>query len=198
GTWELDGGGALMNQAIHSVDLLLSLMGPVAEIGAQTTLLAHKRIAVEDHAVATLRFKNGALGVIEASTAIYPGYLKRIEIHGTEGSAVLEEEDLVKWDFAKKRARDTAILEKMASKTSTGGGAADPAAIGHHGHAAQFRDVVRAIRKGTAPAIDGPEGRRSVEVILAIYKAAETGRTVALPLKSDPVLKARKSGVGRR
>ncbi|HLA85054.1 MAG TPA: Gfo/Idh/MocA family oxidoreductase [Thermoguttaceae bacterium] len=192
GTWELDGGGALMNQAIHSVDLLVSLMGPVAEVRAQTALLAHERIAVEDHAVATLRFANGALGVIEASTAVYPGYLKRIEIHGTEGSAALEEEDLVKWDFAKRKARDAAILEKMASKSSGAGGAADPAAIGHHGHAMQFRDVVRAIRKGTAPSIDGPEGRRSVEVILAIYKAAETGRAVELPLKSDPVLNSRK------
>ena len=196
GTWELDGGGALMNQAIHSVDLLLSLMGPVAEIRAQAALLAHERIAVEDHAVATLRFENGALGVIEASTVVYPGYLKRIEIHGTKGSAMMEEEDIVKWDFAKVRATDKAIHQKMAEQTSGGGGAADPAAIGHHGHACQFREVVKAIQKGTSPSIDGPEGRRSVEVILAIYKAAETGRAVTLPLKSDPVLKARKNGMG--
>lgn len=197
GTWELDGGGALMNQAIHSVDLLLWLMGPVAEVRAQTGLLAHQRIAVEDVAMATLRFASGAMGVIEASTAVYPGYLKRIEIHGSEGSAVMEEEDLVKWDFAKKKARDAEIQKKMAEKVSGGGGAADPAAIGHHGHARQFRDVVRAIKKGGQPLIDGPEGRRSVEVILAIYKAAETGRAVRLPLASDPVLKARKVGVAR-
>ena len=197
GTWELDGGGALMNQAIHSVDLLLWLMGPVAEVRAQTGLLAHQRIAVEDVAMATLRFASGAMGVIEASTAVYPGYLKRIEIHGSEGSAVMEEEDLVKWDFAKKKARDAEIQKKMAEKVSGGGGAADPAAIGHHGHARQFRDVVRAIKKGGQPLIDGPEGRRSVEVILAIYKAAETGRAVRLPLASDPALKARKVGVAR-
>jgi UDP-N-acetyl-2-amino-2-deoxyglucuronate dehydrogenase len=192
GTWKLDGGGALMNQAIHSVDLLLSLMGPVVEIRAQTALLAHQRIAVEDHAVATLRFANGALGVIEASTVCYPGYLKRIEIHGTEGSAMMEEEDLVKWDFAKTRASDKAIHEKMAQRVSGGGGAADPAAIGHHGHARQFLDVVKAIQKKASPAIDGREGRRSVEVILGIYKAAETGRPVLLPLESDPTLNARK------
>jgi len=197
GTWELDGGGALMNQAIHSVDLLLWLMGPVAEVRAQTGLLAHQRIAVEDVAMATLRFASGAMGVIEASTAVYPGYLKRIEIHGSEGSAVMEEEDLVKWDFAKKKARDAEIQKRMAEKVSGGGGAADPAAIGHHGHARQFRDVVRAIKRGGQPLIDGPEGRRSVEVILAIYKAAETGRAVRLPLASDPVLKARKVGVAR-
>src|SRR5204863_3538456 len=81
GTWELDGGGALMNQAVHSVDLLAWFMGPVTEITAHCGTLAHERIAVEDTAVATLRFASGALGVLEASTAAYPGYLKRIELH---------------------------------------------------------------------------------------------------------------------
>lgn len=196
GTWEFDGGGALMNQAIHSVDLLTWLMGPVVEVRAKTGLIAHERIAVEDIALATVEFANGALGVIEASTAIYPGYLKRIEIHGSEGSAVIEEEDIVKWDFAKKKPRDEAILDKMANRKSGGGGAADPAAIGHHGHTKQFKDVLQAIKKGTTPAIDGCEGRRSVEIILAVYKAAETGSAVKLPLASDPVLKARKKGKG--
>ena len=198
GTWELDGGGALMNQAIHSVDLLTWFMGPVQEITAQSATLAHERIAVEDTIVATLRFANGALGVIEATTAAYPGYLKRIEIHGSEGSAALEEEDLVKWDFRGKDRRDAAIRRRMAQTTSGGGGASDPAAIGHHGHREQFRDVLAAIDENRAPAIDGPEGRRSVEIILGIYKAAETGRTVTLPLKSDPVLKARSKKKGAK
>ncbi len=191
GTWALDGGGALMNQAIHSVDLLTWIMGPVVEVQAHTATLAHKRIEVEDTAMATVRFANGALGVIEATTAVYPGYLKRIEIHGSEGSAVLEEEDIKRWDFAKPRTSDQAILDAMRKATSGGGGASDPAAIGHHGHAAQFRDFVDAVRKDRRPAIDGLEGRRSVEIILAIYKSAETGKAVRLPLKSDPVLKAR-------
>ena len=192
GTWQLDGGGALMNQAIHSVDLLTWLMGPVVEIRAQTATLAHRRIDVEDTAVATLRFKSGALGIIEATTAAWPGYLKRIEIHGSEGSAVLEEEDLKVWDFAKRRASDAAILKQMAASRSTGGGASDPTAIGHHAHAEQFRNVLRAIRTGKKPAIDGVEGRRSVEIILGIYKAAETGKSITLPLKSDPVFGARR------
>ena len=195
GTWELDGGGALMNQAIHSVDLLTWLMGPVVEVRAQIGLLAHERIAVEDIALATVAFANGAMGVIEASTAIYPGYLKRIDIHGSAGTAVMEEEDIIKWDFAKPVKRDAEILQKMAEHKSSGGGAADPKAIGYHGHMKQFQDVLTAMKKGTKPLIDGPEGRRSVEIILAIYKAAETGRAVQLPLASDPVLKARKSGV---
>ena len=196
GTWQFDGGGALMNQAIHSVDLLLWLMGPVVEVRAMTGLLAHQRIAVEDVALATVAFANGALGVIEASTAVYPGYLKRIEIHGSQGSAMMEEEDIVKWDFAKPAKRDAAIHRAMASRKSGGGGASDPKAIGHHGHARQFQDVLGAIKKGTRPLVDGPEGRRSVELILAIYKAAETGRAVRLPLSADPVLRARKTGVG--
>jgi predicted dehydrogenase len=192
GTWELDGGGALMNQAIHSVDILTWLMGPVVEITAQAGLLAHERIAVEDTVVATLKFKNGALGVIEATTAAFPGYLKRIEVHGSEGSAAMEEEDVVAWDFAKSAAGDTAVHQRMAERISTAGGANDPSAIGHHGHTEQFRDVLDAIRKNRKPAIDGHEGRRSVEIILAIYKAAETGKSIKLPLASDPVLQARK------
>jgi predicted dehydrogenase len=192
GTWKLDGGGELMNQAVHSVDLLAWLMGPVAEVTAQMATLAHERIAVEDTAVATLKFKNGALGVIEASTAAYPGYLKRIEIHGSEGTAVMEEEDIKTWDFAKKQKRDDQIHRRMAQHHSTGGGASDPAAIGHQGHAKQFADVVDAIKKNRDPSVDGNEGRRSIEIILAIYKSAEAGKAVSLPLKADPALAARK------
>lgn len=188
GTWALDGGGALMNQAVHTVDLLAWLMGPVVEVQAYTATLAHERIEVEDVCTATLKFANGALGVLEATTAAYPGYLKRIELHGSEGSAVLEEEDVKAWDFMKKQRSDAAVHRQMASSKSTGGGAADPAAIGHHGHMLQFQDFVDAIRKDRAPAIDGPEGRRSIEIILAIYQSAKTGKKVTLPLKADPKL----------
>ena len=180
GTWELDGGGALMNQAIHSVDLLAWLMGPVAEISALTGLVAHERIEVEDVAAASLRFKNGALGTLEATTAAYPGYLKRIEIHGTAGSAVIEEEDIIKWDFAESKEEDAAIRESMDGKLSGGGGAADPAAISFKPHAKQFADVMKAIETGGKPAIDGDEGRRSVEIITGVYESAKTGRVVKL------------------
>ena len=180
GTWSLDGGGALMNQAIHSVDLLTWLMGPVVEVSAVTGLLAHKRIEVEDVVVATLRFASGALGVIEATTAAWPGSLKRIELSGTTGSATLEEEDLVKWDFEQSQPEDELIRQSMASKISGGGGAADPAAIGHHGHAKLFANVLHAIEMGEKPLIDGQEGRRSVEIITAIYESARTGQKVTL------------------
>jgi len=188
GTWALDGGGALMNQAVHSVDLLLWFMGPAVEVSAYTATLAHKRIEVEDVAVANVKFANGALGVIEASTATWPGELKRIEISGDGGSAILREEDLAVWKFAKETKNDEAIRQKMASRTQTGGGAADPKAIGYHGHMLQFQDVLNAIKKGKQPLIDGPEGRKAIELILAIYKSAETGKAIKLPLASDPVL----------
>jgi UDP-N-acetyl-2-amino-2-deoxyglucuronate dehydrogenase len=181
GTWKLDGGGALMNQAIHSVDLLLWIMGPVTEVCAMTATLAHERIEVEDVAVATLKFASGALGVIEATTTAFPGTLKRIEISGSHGSAILEEEDIKQWTFAQESPEDEQIRQRMAGKTKTGGGAADPAAIGHHGHKALFEEVIQAIQEGRPSALDGYEGRRSVEVIEAIYQSARSGTKILLP-----------------
>lgn len=180
GTWKLDGGGALMNQAIHSVDLLIWLMGPAEEVMAYTTTLAHERIEVEDVATATVRFASGALGVIEATTAGFPGSLKKIELSGSAGTAILEEEDIIKWDFAEETPEDEVLKTQMMGKNSTGGGAADPAAIGHHAHAELFRDFLEALEQNRAPAIDGYEGRRSVELILAIYESAKTGKAVKL------------------
>ncbi len=135
-----------MNQAIHSVDLLLWLMGPVVEVSAHTALLAHTHIEVEDVATATLRFANGALGVIEATTAAFPGSLKKIELSGSEGMAVLEEESIIKWQFAKMTKRDQQLLDEMQNRTKTGGGAADPAAIGHHAHASCSKNSSRRSR----------------------------------------------------
>ncbi|MEL6105108.1 MAG: Gfo/Idh/MocA family oxidoreductase [Planctomycetota bacterium] len=180
GTWELDGGGALMNQAIHSVDLLLWLMGPVKQISAMTATMTHERIEVEDVAVANLKFENGALGVIEATTTAYPGALKRIEISGSEGSAILEEEDIKQWEFADETPEDATLRKEMLGKTETGGGAADPAAIGHHGHTLLFEEAVSAITENRPSILDGREGRRSVEVICAIYESAKTGQIIHL------------------
>jgi predicted dehydrogenase len=101
---------------------------------------------------------------------------------------------LAVWKFAKETKNDEAIRQKMAGRTQTGGGAADPKAIGHHAHMLQFQDVLNAIKKGKQPLIDGPEGRKAIELILAIYKSAETGKPVKLPLAGDPVLKARSKG----
>jgi len=180
GTWELDGGGALMNQAIHTIDLLTWLMGPVVEVTAHTALLAHDRIEVEDTAVAALKFANGALGTIVGTTASYPGYLKRVEISGSSGSAILEEEDIIRWDFAESLPSDAAVQEAMANRKSGGGGAADPAAINFSGHAKLFANMMAAIDGKEKLVVDGPEGCRSVAIILAIYESAKKGKTIAV------------------
>ena len=180
GTWKLDGGGALMNQAIHSVDLLLWLMGDVDEVSAMTATLTHDRIEVEDTAVATVKFKCGALGVIEATTTAFPGTLKRIEISGSHGSAILEEEDIRQWEFVEPQDEDEAIRRDMAGRTQTGGGASDPSAIGHAGHTALFEEFAAAVREGRASALDGHQGRRSVALINAIYESARRGQIVRL------------------
>ena len=181
GTARFDGGGALMNQGIHAVDLLLWLMGPVESVFSYGATLAHRNIEVEDTAVAALRFRSGALGVIEGSTAAFPGSPKRIELCGDRGSAALEEESLPVWKFAEERAEDAEIAARFSARSGSGG-AADPAAIGHRGHALQFADIVHSIREGKRPAVDGREARKAVELILAIYRSARTGLEIKLPL----------------
>lgn len=178
GTWKLDGGGAYMNQAIHNVDLLQWFMGDVAEVVAFTGTLAHERIEVEDTGVAAVKFQNGALGTIEATTSAFPGLLKKTEIHGTQGTVIVEQDDVLLWKFEPATADDDAIRAKFAQKVGGGGGASDPKAISYAGHAAQLTDFVAAIRENRAPLVDGEEGRKSVGIILAIYESARTGRAV--------------------
>ncbi len=182
GTWDLDGGGALMNQAIHNVDLLSWLMGDVESIVALMATLAHARIEVEDTAVASLRFKNGALGVIEAATSAYPGLLKRTEIHGDRGSARVEQDDITLWDFQEKVPSDNEVFAAMAGTSGFKAGASDPRGITHLGHRDQLTDFLQAIDRGKSPSVDGREGRKSVEIIRAVYQSARTGQVVKLPL----------------
>jgi len=182
GTWALDGGGAYMNQAIHNIDLLQWFMGDVTEVCAITATLAHERIEVEDVGVAAIKFKNGAIGTIEATTAAWPGHLKRTEIHGTTGSAIVEQDDLLLWQFEKAKPKDKLIREKFAKTIGGSGGASDPQAISCSGHRKQLKDFVTAIQTGSTPQISGDEGRKAVEIILAIYQAARSGRKVQIPL----------------
>jgi predicted dehydrogenase len=180
GTKALDGGGALMNQAIHNVDLLQWLMGRPTHICGFTATLAHERIEVEDTAVACLRFGNGALGVIQATTSVHPGLPKTIGIHGDRGTAVIEQEDVLRWDFQPETEEDKAIRQRFAQKVGASGGASNPAAISYEYHRRQLADFVQAIQTGKEPLVDGREGRKAVEIILAIYRSAETGRAVEL------------------
>ena len=180
GTWKLDGGGALMNQGIHSVDLLQWYMGDVAEVQAVMTNVKHKTIEVEDTVVATLHFENGALGVIQCSTAVYPGALKRIEIMGTSGTAILEESNLIKWQFEQPAANDEAIQKSMSAKTVSHGGVSNPADISFYGHQKQLEDMIVSVQTNKKPLIDARDGRKSVAIVLAIYESARSGKKVRL------------------
>jgi predicted dehydrogenase len=182
GTQALDGGGALMNQAIHNVDLLLWMMGEVKQISGFTATLAHERIEVEDTAVACIQFASGALGVIQATTSVFPGLPKTIGIHGDKGTVVIEQEDILRWELSPEVPEDHKIKERFAKKVGASGGASDPSAISYQGHARQLADFVEAIEQKRAPLVDGREGRRAVEVILAIYRSMEQGKAITLPL----------------
>jgi UDP-N-acetyl-2-amino-2-deoxyglucuronate dehydrogenase len=178
GTWKYDGGGALMNQSIHYIDLLQSFMGPIESVYAHCETLA-RDIEVEDTAVATLKFKNGALGVIEGATSIYPGLDVRIGIHGTDGSAVLDGETLDVWEFKDANPEDI-ILKAKLQKTGSSG-AKDPTAfMDSKGHQLQFEDMIEAIQLGRDPEVSGYEGRKSVEIISAIYQSSKEGKPILI------------------
>ncbi|MBM3216817.1 Gfo/Idh/MocA family oxidoreductase [Candidatus Poribacteria bacterium] len=182
GTRALDGGGALMNQSIHAIDLLQWMMGPVSKVAAFTDTLAHERIEVEDTAVACLRFASGALGVIEGTTSVFPGFFKKLEISGTKGSIILQEEDLAFWQFDDDSPEDETIRREYGGRTQTGGGASDPAAIGFEAHRKQFAEFLDVLDSGAPLTVDGREARKAVEIILGVYRAAETSSVVSLPL----------------
>lgn len=165
-----DGSGVLMNQGIHAVDLMLWFAGDVDELCAYTTVLGHERIEVEDTAAACLKFRNGALGIIEGTTASWPGFLKRIEICGTKGSVILEDESIRAWCFEDKREGDDEVVLRYASSSSPGG-ASDPMAISSSGHIASIQDVVDALNEGREPFITGEEALRAVRVVSACLKS---------------------------
>jgi len=181
GTRKFDGGGALMNQGIHQIDLLLSFMGPVKSVVAKTATAAHEGIEVEDLACAILSFENGAMGVIEGSTAIWPGHPARVEIHGMNGSVVIEEGEIRFWQFREEKDGDAAVQANLDKKSDLGSGAGDPlASLRHEGHRRQIEDFARAILEGRPPAVYGREARRAVELIEAVYRSAESGMPAEL------------------
>lgn len=190
GTWELDGGGVLMNQGIHSIDLLQWLMGPVRTVYAHTDTLAH-RMEAEDVAVAVVRFANGALGTLAGTTGAYPGVGTRIEVYGDRGSAVIADDRLATLHLwtegdevsaygasAAQRAEAEVGQAEMLSEMPSA--ARDPSAIGIASHVAQIADMVEAIRDDRPPLVDGEAGRRPVEIILGVYESARTHQEVTL------------------
>jgi len=175
GTWALDGGGALMNQGIHYVDLLQWMLGPVQSIFGHVDTLVKQRIEVEDTAVACMRFASGALGVIEACTSAKTGVPARLEIRGEKGTVAIEDGNVVIWDV---EGDEGFALETV----DTGSGSTNPMAITDIGHQAQICDMVAAINEGRPPVVDGREARKAIEIISGIYRSSNTGSPIKLPL----------------
>ena len=172
GTWAMDGGGALMNQGIHSVDLLLWLAGEVQSVIGRCNTLSRK-IEVEDTAQAILQFQNGAVGIIESTTCAYPGLPTRIEIHGEKGSIGLQHDKIVHWEV---EGDD----RQVDATESDGEGHADPKAISTRGHILQIQDFVDSIIQDRKPAVDIFEARRSVACIEAIYQSSRENKSIQL------------------
>lgn len=177
GTWALDGGGALMNQGIHNIDLLNYLVGPVTGVVARIDTLAH-RMETEDTAVALLTFANGALGAIEGSTGSWPGDPGRVELHGDRGTIALEDGRIVTWKLIGVSPDEEERV--LALEATLGSGASAATGIGYELHRRQLADMIEAIQNDRVPAIDGAEARQSVAIIRAIYESSERGGWVSL------------------
>ncbi|QCX01157.1 Gfo/Idh/MocA family oxidoreductase [Aggregatimonas sangjinii] len=173
GTKKYDGGAALMNQGIHTIDLLLNLMGEVTSVFGDMKTLVHD-IEGEDVGTGILNFKNGAIGTITAGTALFPGYPERLEIYGEKGSILMEGGNIKEWNVQGVSAPQPSNKRKNAS------GAADPAAIGHRNHKIVLKDMIDAIREKRAPMVDGIEARKAVAVITALYRSSEKEQLIFL------------------
>jgi predicted dehydrogenase len=183
GTWELDGGGALMNQGVHTVDLLVAALGRPVEVFAYTGTLAHERIEVEDVAVGVVRFESGALGVLHATTAAYPGLSARLQVHGDKGSAVIDNDELA---FFHVTPRGTEPEERLMGTTqAVSGAAAEATASSNPGrlsdaHRLQYLNFLGALDGTDALRVDLETNRQSIGVITGAYESARTGRPVRL------------------
>ncbi len=194
GTWALDGGGCLMNQGVHTVDLLLWLAGPVKTVYAQMRTAGHERIEVEDAVAATLGFANGAIGNLMATTSAYPGFPACLGLHGTHGSALIEGDELKTLAI---KGRETIhghsatthalLVATGGTKSATAHANAIPESPSPPGswswgdaHRTQFADFIRAVRTDGTPLVDGVAGRAAVALINAVYESARTGRVVTL------------------
>lgn len=174
GSWDVEGGGALINQAVHQVDVLLWLIGPVRELFGYWQLGALHKIQSEDVVTAIMRYKNGAQGVIQASTAFWPGYSERIELHGTKGTAVLTGDKLTTWDVQDDSGEPAPVEQIVKS------GASDPMAIPVTPLERQFLDFGKAIETRKKPLVAGEDGYRALEFVQAVYRSCRQGRKVKL------------------
>src|SRR5579884_3324806 len=174
GSWHTEGGGALINQAIHQVDVLLWLVGPVAELFGCWQLGALHRIESEDVVSALLKNATGATGVVQASTAFWPGYTERLEIHGTKGTAIISGDKLTTWDVQDDSGDPAPLAREVMS------GSSDPMAISLTPFERQFLDFGDAIKNGRQPLCSGEDGYRALEVVVSVYESCRLGEKVKL------------------
>ncbi len=174
GSWFTEGGGALINQAIHQIDVLRWLIGPVRELFGYWQLGALHKIESEDVVCAVLKYASGATGVIQASTAFYPGYTERVEIHGTKGSAIISGDKLTSWDVRDDEGEPAPVARDVAS------GSSDPMAISLEPFEREFLDYGDAIKTGRKPLIAGEDGYNALEIVTSIYRSCREGQKVAL------------------
>lgn len=174
GSWATEGGGALINQAIHQIDILRWLAGPVKEVFGYWQLGALHKIESEDVINAVARYANGATGVIQASTAFWPGYTERTEFHGTKGTAIISGDKLTTWDVENDSGEPAPVAQDTAS------GASDPMAISLEPFERQFLEFGEAIKSGRKPLVGGEEGLQALEIVTAIYQSCRTGEKVGL------------------
>jgi len=174
GSWATEGGGALINQAIHQLDILRWLAGPVKEVFGYWQLGALHKIESEDVISAVVQYANGATGVIQASTAFWPGYTERTELHGTKGTAIISGDKLTTWDVENDSGEPAPVAKETAS------GASDPMAISLEPFERQFLEFGEAIRSGRKPLVAGEEGLQALEIVEAIYRSCRTGQKVGL------------------
>lgn len=182
GTWETEGGGALMNQAIHQLDILLALAGSVNSVVGMWQLGARHKIESEDVVNALLSYESGATGVIQAATAFWPGYTERIEFHGTKGSAIVSGDRLTAWDVLDDEAANAADPAPVESNVASG--SSDPMAISLTSFERQFRDFAEAITTGREPVVNGEEGCRAIELVIGIYESCRNQQPVSISTPS--------------
>jgi UDP-N-acetyl-2-amino-2-deoxyglucuronate dehydrogenase len=181
GTWKLDGGGAIMNQSIHAIDLLQWVAGPVRRVSAYGASRIHPKIETEDTMSCSLQFENGAFGSILGTTAMFPGQPARMEVGGENGTAI-SENGLKVFDFRDARPRDQELLEQLSPDASAASGKSNPAAIGYEGHRRNIAAILDAWSEGRDAETHGAEARKSLAIVLAMYESARRdGAPVDVP-----------------
>ena len=182
GTWRGEGGGSLISQTVHFIDLMLYLVGDAESLYGQYMTTVHPDIEVDDIANASFKLKNGAIGTLQSGTAVCPGYPRHIEIHGEKGTIKIVEEEIVEWTVDGDNEADYLTKRKIDS----GDTATKAGYVATENHRRQLTDFIHAIKEDREPMVNGEEGRRTLEFIRAIYQSGDTGGVVAFPIADDP------------